>query len=110
MPGKGKPFVPGDPRAGRPPGVPNKTGRDARELAQKLVTDPEYVEGLRDRLIGGKLGNLEGILWAYAFGPPPSHPITALSEALENLPLQDLPEPYHPLPGDGRRHESNHSP
>ena len=55
-------FRPGDPRAGRPAGVPNKTGRDARELAQKLVTNPEYVEGLRARLIAGKLGALEQVL------------------------------------------------
>jgi hypothetical protein len=85
----------------------NKTGRDARELAQRLVTDPEYVQGLWDRLIAGKLGALEQVLWAYAFGPPPERPITALSEALERLPLpsQPLPQPYNPLPGNGRRDE-----
>jgi hypothetical protein len=62
MPGKGKPFVKGNPdgRAGRPPGVPNKSSRDARELAQKLVTGLAYVAGLRQRLIDGKLGALEG--------------------------------------------------
>lgn len=49
-------FVPGDPRAGRPKGTPNKTGRDARLLAQSLVTDPEYLEKLKQRLIDGKLG------------------------------------------------------
>ena len=97
---RGKPFVKGDSRAGRPPGTPNKTSRDAREMAQKLVTDPEYVASLRTRLIAGKLGALESLLWHYAFGPPPERPITALSEALENLPLPHLPEPYRALPGD----------
>jgi hypothetical protein len=72
-------------------------------MAQRLICDPEYVEGLRARLIAGKLGALEVELWRYAFGPPPQHPITALNEALENLPLQSLPEPYNPLPGDHRR-------
>jgi hypothetical protein len=89
-------FVPGDPRAGRPRGSLNRSSRDARELAQKLVCDPEYIEGLRARLLAGKLGNLETVLWAYAFGPPPQYPITALSTALELLPL---PEPNLRLPG-----------
>jgi hypothetical protein len=101
---RGNPFVKGDPRAGRPRGSQNKTGRDARELAQRLVCDPEYVEGLRARLLAGKLGNLETVLWAYAFGPPPSHPISPLSNAMELLPLPDaallLPEPHNPLPGE----------
>jgi hypothetical protein len=83
-------FQPGDPRAGRPQGSPNKTGRDARELAQRLVTDEAYVNGLRERLIAGKLGALEQVLWAYAFGPPPEHPVSALNDALSELP----PPPY----------------
>jgi hypothetical protein len=100
MPGKGKPFTTGDPRAGRPQGSPNKTGRDARAMAQRLVCDPEYVEGLRTRLIAGKLGTLEQVLWAYAFGPPPERPISALGDALEELPLPDYPLPTYRLPGD----------
>jgi hypothetical protein len=63
MLGKGKPFQPGDPRAGRPPGVPNKTSLAARELAQRLLSDPAYVEKLKTRLIDGKLGALEATLW-----------------------------------------------
>jgi hypothetical protein len=86
MPGKGKPFVTGDPRAGRPRGTPNKTSRDARLLAQSLVSDAQYLENLRQRLIDGKAGDLEKVLWHYAYGPPPEHPVTALSEALETLP------------------------
>ena len=97
---RGKPFTKGDPRAGRPPGSPNKTGRDARELAQKLVCDPEYVEGLRARLIAGKLGALEQVLWAYAFGPPPERPITLMGDVLESLPLPTYPTPNLRLPGD----------
>jgi hypothetical protein len=87
-------FTPGDPRAGRPQGSQNKTGRDARAMAQRLVCDPEYVEGLRVRLIAGKLGALEQVLWAYAFGPPPERPISILSDALEELPLPGSLQPF----------------
>jgi hypothetical protein len=79
-------FTPGDPRAGRPKGTPNKTSRDARLLAQALVSDPEYVATLKQRLINGKLGDLEKVLWAYAYGPPPAHPITIMDELFETLP------------------------
>ena len=84
MANKGR-FVPGDPRAGRPPGTPNKTSRDARALAQRLVSDPTYLEGLKQRLIDGKLGALEIELWKYAYGPPPAHPITVMDELFEGL-------------------------
>jgi hypothetical protein len=85
MPGKGKPFMPGDPRAGRPKGSLNKTSRDVRELAQTLVTDPDYLRSLKQRLVDGKLGELEKVLWQYAYGPPPAHPITIMDEFLEGL-------------------------
>jgi len=89
MPGKGKPVVNGDPRAGRPLGSPNKTGADARRLAQSLVNDPEYLATLRQRLIDGKLGDLEKVLWTYAYGPPPQHPVTVMDEMFETLPVVD---------------------
>ena len=78
-------FVKGNPdgRAGRPQGSQNKTGRDARILAQKLVTDPEYLEKLRERLIAGKCGDLEKVLWHYAYGLPPQTPVTPLNDLLE---------------------------
>jgi hypothetical protein len=37
MPGKGKPFSPGDPRAGRPKGTPNKATRDVRTVFSAFV-------------------------------------------------------------------------
>jgi hypothetical protein len=86
MLGKGKPFQPGDPRAGRPAGTPNKTSLAARQLAQRLLSDEAYIEKLKQRLIEGKLGALEVTLWAYAYGPPPSHPITTDTLFFEGLP------------------------
>ena len=85
MPGKGKPFTVGDPRAGRPAGTPNKTGRDARILAQSLVTDPQYLENLRQRLVDGRAGDLERVLWAYAWGNPPQRPISVMDDFLEDI-------------------------
>jgi hypothetical protein len=85
MPGKGKPFTPGDPRAGRPKGTPNKTSRDARLLAQSLVSDPDYLEKLKQRLMAGTLGEFERILWQYAYGPPAAHPVTIMDEFVEGL-------------------------
>jgi hypothetical protein len=86
MPGKGEPFVNGDPRAGRPKGTPNKTGRDARLLAQSLVSDPAYLENLKQRLVDGKAGDLEKVLWHYAYGPPAQHPVSVMDEMFETLP------------------------
>jgi hypothetical protein len=86
-------FVPGDPRTGRKVGATNKTSRDARELAQRLVTDPEYLDGLRQRLIDGRLGALEIELWKYAYGAPPAHPITPMDDFLEAVNDQHPPEP-----------------
>jgi hypothetical protein len=87
MPNKppGRPFVKGDPRAGRPKGSQNKTGRDARILAQSLVTDPEYLGKLRARLIDGKAGDLEKTLWLYAFGAPPQHPVSIMDDFFEGI-------------------------
>jgi hypothetical protein len=83
---RGKPFTKGDPRAGRPPGAPNRTSRDARELAQRLLSDPAYVESLQTRLLAGKLGELEKVLWQYAYGPPPTHPVDDMTYVFETLP------------------------
>jgi hypothetical protein len=79
-------FKPGDPRAGRPKGTPNKTGRDARILAQSLVTDPEYLDKLKQRLVDGKAGDLEKVLWQYAYGAPPAHPVSVMDELFETTP------------------------
>jgi hypothetical protein len=86
MAGKGKPFVNGDPRAGRPPGVVNERTRTVRELCRELVADSAYQAALRQRLIDGKAGNMEQLVWHYAFGEPPAYQVDSLTEMLETLP------------------------
>jgi hypothetical protein len=48
MPGKGKPFSPGDPRAGRPKGSVNKATRDVRAAIARFAED--NVEKLQEWL------------------------------------------------------------
>ncbi len=79
MAARGRPFQAGHTKiAGRAKGTPNRATVNARELAQRLVTDPEYVDGLERRLRQGELPPaVEAMLWNYAFGKPmedtPSH-------------------------------------
>ena len=83
MPGKGRPFTPGDPRAGRPSGRENNVKREVRHLAHDLVSNPEYVAALRQRLIDGKAGDLEKTLWVYAYGEPPKYAPSPLDEIID---------------------------
>jgi hypothetical protein len=51
--------------------VPNKATREAREIAARLVDDPEYQRRLRQRLLDGELPPaIEVMLWHYAKGKP----------------------------------------
>jgi hypothetical protein len=63
------PGVSGNP-AGRRPGTLNKATREVRELARRLVEDPEYQESVQQRLKDGLAGPLEPLLWHYAYGKP----------------------------------------
>lgn len=67
---RGKPFVPGDPRAGRPAGTPNKITREIREAARALLEDPAYVAALQTRLLEGTAGAVETLLYHYGYGQP----------------------------------------
>jgi len=69
-PKRGRPFVPGDPRAGRPKGAVNKITSEVREVAQSLVNDSVYREKLAARLREGKAPLIEQMLWHYAYGKP----------------------------------------
>ena len=56
---------------GRPKGIPNKATKEVKELARKLVLDPEYQAKLKQRLLKGTLPPaVETQLWHYAFGKP----------------------------------------
>jgi hypothetical protein len=55
---------------GRPAGVPNKASQEARGICKLLVDDPEYRTALRERLIAGRAGALEPLVWQYAYGKP----------------------------------------
>jgi hypothetical protein len=83
MPGKGKPFVNGDPRAGRPKGRENNAKKEARQLARELVSNDAYVDALRQRLIDGKAGDLEKTLWQYAYGEPPKYAPSPLDDIFD---------------------------
>ena len=84
MPGKGRPFTAGDSRAGRPPGRQNNVKREVRHLARDLVSNPEYMAALRQRLIDGKAGALEPIIWQYAYGEPPKYAPSPLDDLIDD--------------------------
>ena len=64
-----KPGQSGNP-FGRRPGTRNRRTVEAREVAQRLVDDPDYREELLQRMIDGTAGAMEPLLWHYAKGKP----------------------------------------
>ncbi len=65
-------------KGGRPPGSLNRGTSEVRELARRLIEDPEYQASLRDRLIAGKAPQMEILLFSYAYGKPVErHEVTA---------------------------------
>jgi hypothetical protein len=69
--GKGRPFVKGDPRAGRPKGCLDKVTVEAREAAAQLVDDPQYrAKLLEDFRLRAVPPAIEQMLWYYAKGKP----------------------------------------
>lgn len=46
---------------------------EVRAAARLLVNDPEYVVMLRKRMIMGTAGQMEILLWHYAYGKPTEH-------------------------------------
>jgi hypothetical protein len=72
-------FTPGDPRAGRKKGSMNNIRKEIRQLCHELVSNPDYVAALRQRLIEGKC-TLEPIIWQWAYGEPPKHAPSPLDD------------------------------
>ena len=82
---------------GRRPGTQNRFTGTAREVAQRLLADPEYQQSLVKRLRRGVAPRLELHLWELAFGRPRVEPEEApegagASEGLVQL-LEKLGEP-----------------
>src|SRR5262245_28408087 len=63
---------------GRQKGTPNRVTLEVREMARLLVEDPTYQQALRRRLIRGRAGEMEKLVWAYAYGKPVDAPDGAL--------------------------------
>ncbi len=71
MPRETTQFRAGHGRAGgRQKGTPNKATREVRAVARQLVADREYRRNLRERLREGTAGQMEVVLWQYAYGKP----------------------------------------
>ena len=67
---RGRPFVKGDPRAGRPKGATNVASREIKDVARRLLEDEAYQARLVTRLRAGKAPHVEVLLFHYAFGKP----------------------------------------
>jgi len=59
---------------GRRAGIPNRLTGAAREVAHRLLADPEYQQSLVKRLRRGVAPRLELHLWELAFGRPRVEP------------------------------------
>jgi len=55
---------------GRPKGALNKATRDIRAFARAMLEDPAYIESLRKRMARGTAGQVENLIYHYAYGKP----------------------------------------
>jgi hypothetical protein len=67
---RGRPFVKGDPRAGRPKGAANFVTREIKDVARRLLEDAAYQARLVTRLRAGKAPHVDVLLFHHAFGRP----------------------------------------
>ncbi len=111
------PFEAGhEKRGGRQPGTPNKVGREARELARRLLGDPEYWNGLKARLARGQAPRVELHLWELAYGKPRGELDEAPEGADPTLDLTQLLEGLgedpnrQPAPPNVDRHDGTEHP
>ena len=111
------PFEAGhEKRGGRQVGTPNKVGREARELARRLLDDPQYLNSLKARLVQGQAPRVEIHLWELAYGKPRGEldeapagtDLTAdFAQLLERL--GEIPN-RQPAPPGADRHDGNEHP
>ena len=103
-------------KGGRQPGVPNKVGREARELARGLLSAPEYLNSLKARLAGGQAPRVELHLWELAYGRPRGELDNALEEPDPTADLAQLLEKLgedpnkHPAPPGADGHDGEGDP
>ena len=91
MPGKGKPFEKGDPRAGRPKGKLNRATEIMRGVAAKCCTDKEYQKKLLADFRARKVHpSVEQMMWAYFAGKPKD--TLVIEEAPPLLSVDELTE------------------
>lgn len=70
MPGKGRPFTKGDPRAGRPKGRQNKATEEQKVFLRGILESDEYRQSFRARVVSGDAPHLETLMHHYVMGKP----------------------------------------
>lgn len=79
---------------------------EARAAASLIVEEPEYRAALAERMISGRAGQMEVVLWAYAKGKPVGRVETGgpgAFAALDDTELRDrLPEALEALSPEAR--------
>ena len=100
---------------GRRAGTPNRVGREARELARRLLDYPEYWNSLKARLARGQAPRVEIHLWELAYGrprvelntaPEGADPAADFAQLLEKLGEDDK----RPVPPGADRHDGQEDP
>jgi len=88
---------------GRKAGTPNKLTGEAREVARRLLGDPEYQRSLQKRLNRGEAQRLELFFWQWAYGTPRVEPAETSEAAGAGAGLAQLLEKLgQAAPEDGR--------
>jgi hypothetical protein len=85
--GTGRPWrkgTSGNP-SGRPKGRLNRTTIEIREVATRMLTDARYLRNLRRRLHDGTAGQVETLLFKFAYGEPPAAQSYTVEEVSEFL-------------------------
>jgi hypothetical protein len=79
-------------RPGRPIGSPNKATAEVRAFTRAFITDPEYRENLRMRIMCGEAPAMEKLMWYYAVGKPDIR-VEITSEAVVEKIVREIIDP-----------------